>query len=80
MSEKITKQHLIDKGFVYKRFGAGGQDQWAGMDIWTLNSRTGQYLTLRGEPGDLKLAGYYDSDIQTVEELEILVQVLTRKS
>lgn len=66
----ITKQYLLDKGFVYRRFGIGGQDKWAGMDIWTLNSPTGDSLTLRGEPGYLKLSGYYDSDIQTEEELD----------
>jgi hypothetical protein len=76
----ITEKYLISKGFVYERFRAGGQDSWAGMDIWTLKTGTGQFITLRGNPGLLKFAGYYDSDIQTEEELDFLIKLLTRKS
>jgi hypothetical protein len=78
--KEITKDYLLSKGFVYERFVRGGQDQWAGMDIWNLKSDTGQYLTLRGEPGYLKLEGYYDSDIKTEKELETLIKILTKKS
>jgi len=76
MEDNITTQDLFDKGFVRKRQGICGQDQWAGMDLWIYQKD--KNLVLRGSIGDLKLNGYYNSSIKTKQELDILINTLTR--
>jgi len=78
MEDNIAEQYLFDKGFVFKRLGPCGQDQWAGMDLWIYQKD--KNLVLRGSVGDLKLNGYYNSSIKTKKELDILVDTLTRFS
>jgi hypothetical protein len=69
----MNKKELISLGFKYIRHsGIGGQDMYAGMDIWKLPYNNGNsYLTFRGHEKHLHWADDFNtqfSDIKTLKE------------
>lgn len=72
---KLSPEILQKNGFKYHPAGISRADAWQGMAFW-INDDWG--ITLRGRVttangGDLKLAGYFNSSINTVEDLKALL-------
>jgi len=63
----ITKDHLVDYGFIHRECGISGADMWQGMDFWTLLNTS---FSLRGNPGGLKLTGHINSEILYLHQLQ----------
>lgn len=70
----LTEDLLFRFGFKKSKSGVfGGQDQWAGMDAWSIN---GEWI-FRGTPKCLHLVGYFNTTIYYVHQLQNLYFALT---
>lgn len=73
----MTSQDLRDRGFKYTAAGISGADMWQGMGIWHNEELQ---LTLRGNistarGGTLRLSGYFNCQMDTLEELDKLISL-----
>ena len=59
----------------HKMTGASGQDQWAGMDAWSLD---GKEWLFRGDLSCLHLVGYFNTQVKYAHELQNLVFYLLK--
>ena len=76
---ELTTEILEKAGFKFiKLSGIGGQDQWAGLDIWETNLN-GTSITFRGGRNGrfLILTGYFNCQINHVHQLQNLYFALT---
>lgn len=78
----LTEDWLIRLGFYYRPCGISGADMWQGLGFWSPNKKSNIPPTflLRGERnGFVRLAGFIDSRIEYVHQLQNLYQCLTGK-
>lgn len=75
--ELLTSSHLSSIGLKYRPSVAGGADMWLGLPIWDLKTPTGDTITFRGTFTNLKLAGYFNSQIRTVGDLQDMVRLVS---
>jgi len=75
--ELLTSPHLKSFGLKYRPSGAGGADMWLGLPIWDFKTPTGDLIVFRGTFSSLKLAGYFNSQIRTVGDVQDIVRLLT---
>lgn len=76
--EPVLLDEFIMGKFGFKRHkmsGAGGQDQWAGMDGWSLD---GKEWLFRGGYDCLHLVGYFNTQVKYAHELQNLVYSLLK--
>ncbi len=65
-------------GLKYRPSGAGGADMWHGMPIWIFKvPDTGEEIVFRGTFSNLKLVGYFNSQIRTVGDLQDVVRLVS---
>lgn len=74
---KLTPETLVTYGFKFSACKISGADMWQGMGIWYNKEKD---LTLRGNcstarPGGLKIAGHYNSCIDTEDDLKNLLSL-----
>lgn len=75
--ELLTSPHLKSLGLKYRPSGIGGADSWLGCPFWEFKTPSGDAVTFRGTFSSLKLAGYFNSQIVTVGDLQDTVRLLT---
>jgi len=72
----ITKEILLMYGFTHRKCtGAGGQDEWAGLDFWEIDGE----CFFRGSPKYLHLVGYFNTQINYVHQLQNLYYAIKKK-
>lgn len=75
----LTPAIMTEYGFKYELCRYSGADMWQGLHIWYNDALP---LTLRGRlstanGGELKIEGYFNTTIKTVEDLEKLLSLFT---
>lgn len=73
----LTEEILLKCGFKYISCQICGQDQWAGMAIWSLITPSGNYITLRGNINDIKVIYPHGTAILYLHQLQNLYFALT---
>ena len=68
----LTEEILLKCGFKYITCPICGQDQWAGMAIWSLITPSGNYITLRGNINDIKVIYPHGTAILYLHQLQNL--------
>lgn len=79
MEYNITPQALVDRGFKYHAPGISGADMWQGMPWW-IHKEKDIGLCLRGttstaKPRGLRLAGHFNTEVRTIKQLEVLMEI-----
>jgi len=70
MKTLLTKELLIEKGFLYKSGkGPSGADQWQGMDFWKLPYGSNKELVFRGPANHLYSQDEFNAQFDNYEEL-----------
>lgn len=83
MENNITPQVLADHGFKYHSAGISGADMWQGMPWW-IHKEEDVGLALRGntstaKPKALILAGHFNTQVSTIAQLEVLMEIFGLK-
>lgn len=83
MEYNITPQVLVDHGFKFESCRISGADMWQGMGIW-IHREKDVGLVFRGNtstarPSSLKLSGYFNTQVSTIAQLEVLMEIFGLK-
>lgn len=73
----LTPEILQQCGCKYKKAGIGGADNWQGMDFWHIGDITFRGNVSTARNGALTLAGYFNSSISYLHQLQNLFYALT---
>jgi len=82
MEDHLTPEIMRNYGFLYRPCGISGADMWQGMPFWTLYNDPN--IMFRGSlsstgRGSLHLMGYFNSNIETVQQLKDIYKLLTNR-
>lgn len=73
----LTEEWLLRFGFKYKKCGMCGQDQWANMDFWYIDTQSGEAIVLRGNIKNTKILYPHFTSIYYVHQLQNLYFAIT---
>lgn len=73
----LTPEVLEKCGLKRHKCGISGADMWQGMDGWSIDNHFFSGWLFRGNGKELKLVGYYNSEIKYIHQLQNLYFALT---